>query len=133
MPKPKNLSPEQEVGWKARMKKAYNEAYREANREKIAAQKKAYYEANREKLADKKKARRFRKTTIINHLLVKQRGKCAVCHCDVIENHHLDHIMPLALGGDNDRNNFQLLCQMCNLTKNAKHPVEFMQQRGRLL
>lgn len=45
----------------------------------------------------------------------------------------MDHIMPLALGGTNTDDNIQLLCPTCNRSKHAKHPVDFMQQRGFLL
>lgn len=44
-------------------------------------------------------------------------------HCNrVVEvcDLHLDHIIPLALGGDNSQNNMQLLCCRCNLSKGAK-------------
>lgn len=44
-----------------------------------------------------------------------------------------DHIMPMDLGGSNDASNLQLLCQSCNSSKHAKHPVDFMQERGFLL
>lgn len=63
-----------------------------------------------------------------------QRGKCAWCREPLsIGQRHVDHIMPLALGGSNDRQNIQVLCRDCNLSKGAKHPIEFAQQQGRLL
>lgn len=65
-------------------------------------------------------------------LLVKQKNKCAACKCNLV-SHHIDHIIPIALGGDNTDDNIQLLCPSCNLRKNAKHPVEFMQSLGYLL
>ena len=46
---------------------------------------------------------------------------------------HLDHIMPLALGGSNTDDNIQLLRARCNLQKRAKHPVDFMRERGYLI
>jgi 5-methylcytosine-specific restriction endonuclease McrA len=49
------------------------------------------------------------------------------------DNYHIDHIMPLALGGSNTDDNIQLLRQRCNNQKCAKHPVDFMQSRGFLL
>lgn len=70
----------------------------------------------------------------ITRLMKLQKGKCAVCCCNLIETgKHIDHIMPLALGGSHDDQNIQLLCPTCNLTKSAKHPVDFMQSRGFLL
>lgn len=63
-----------------------------------------------------------------------QRGKCA-CGCGkpLGDDFHLDHRMPLALGGVNEDWNIQLLRATCNQQKHAKHPVDFMQQRGFLL
>lgn len=67
-------------------------------------------------------------------LMVLQRGKCPVCRCELNKkNYHLDHIEPIALGGSHDDKNIQLLCKHCNMTKNAKHPIDFMQSRGFLL
>lgn len=70
---------------------------------------------------------------IAQRLKVLQRGKCACCGEPLGEDYHLDHIMPLALGGTNSDDNMQLLRKKCNLQKSAKHPVDFMQQRGFLL
>lgn len=46
---------------------------------------------------------------------------------------HVDHVMPLALGGDNTRSNIQILCAPCNLSKNAAHPVDYARSLGKLL
>lgn len=62
-----------------------------------------------------------------------QKGKCACCSLPLGDNYHLDHIMPLALGGTNTNDNIQLLRQRCNNQKHAKHPIDFMQSRGFLL
>lgn len=70
---------------------------------------------------------------IAEKLFALQKGKCACCGLPLGDDYHLDHIMPLALGGENSDKNIQLLRAVCNRQKNAKHPVEFMQQRGFLL
>jgi len=70
---------------------------------------------------------------ITKKLGLLQRWKCIVCQCGIKNGYHLDHIMPLALGGTNISTNLQLLCPPCNWKKNAKHPVDFMQERGFLL
>lgn len=70
---------------------------------------------------------------IIEKLYKLQRGKCACCGKPLGDNYHLDHIMPLALGGENEDLNMQLLTKLCNLQKSAKHPTKFMQERGFLL
>jgi acetyl/propionyl-CoA carboxylase alpha subunit len=62
-----------------------------------------------------------------------QKGMCACCKKPLGDNYHMDHIMPLALGGTNTDDNIQLLRAKCNMQKSAKHPIEFMQSRGFLL
>lgn len=69
----------------------------------------------------------------IKLLFVLQKKKCAVCRVSITKNHHVDHVIPLALGGSNKKDNLQLLCPSCNRKKHAKHPVEFMQSIGMLL
>jgi 5-methylcytosine-specific restriction endonuclease McrA len=66
-------------------------------------------------------------------LLKAQKWKCACCRQSVKRRYHVDHVMPLALGGSNHPHNLQILCPDCNLRKSAKHPIDFMQQRGFLL
>ncbi|WP_409266831.1 HNH endonuclease [Massilia sp. BHUDP2] len=70
---------------------------------------------------------------IVQRLLALQRGRCACCGESLGDEYHLDHIMPLALGGANIDANMQLLRAICNLRKGAKHPVEYMQDKGFLL
>jgi 5-methylcytosine-specific restriction endonuclease McrA len=62
-----------------------------------------------------------------------QQGKCACCGLPLGDKYHLDHIVPLALGGTNTDDNIQLLRASCNNQKHAKHPVDFMRERGFLL
>lgn len=66
-------------------------------------------------------------------LFVLQKGKCACCGKSLGDNYHLDHIMPIALGGANEDWNIQLLTQRCNNQKYAKHPVDFMREKGFLI
>jgi 5-methylcytosine-specific restriction endonuclease McrA len=66
-------------------------------------------------------------------LFALQKGKCACCGQPLGDDYHMDHIMPIALGGSNVDSNIQLLRRRCNLQKSAKHPVDFMQERGFLL
>lgn len=62
-----------------------------------------------------------------------QKGRCACCGLSLGDGYHMDHIMPIALGGPNTDGNIQLLRQRCNNQKCAKHPIDFMQSRGFLL
>lgn len=65
----------------------------------------------------------------IEEMFNNQNGECAVCRIDILTEYHIDHIMPLFLGGSNGKENLQLLCPHCNLTKGAKHPDDFMAER----
>lgn len=66
-------------------------------------------------------------------ILKNQRGKCIYCPTRLRDKYHVDHVVPLSKGGRNDRQNLQLLCEPCNLSKGSKDPIEFSQQRGLLL
>ena len=67
-------------------------------------------------------------------LFAMQRGRCACgCKQPLGDDYHLDHRMPLVLGGANTDDNMQLLRKICNLQKHAKHPIDFMRQRGFLI
>lgn len=64
-----------------------------------------------------------------------QKDRCAEpsCRCKLNGKGHIDHIIPIARGGNNDRRNLQLLCKPCNMRKQAKDPIKFAQEMGRLL
>jgi 5-methylcytosine-specific restriction endonuclease McrA len=62
-----------------------------------------------------------------------QRWRCAICRVSIRAGYHLDHIMPIARGGLHEPRNLQLLCATCNVRKNAKDPITYMQEIGRLL
>lgn len=137
-------------------RKATNAAHYAANRERYKAIRSAYYEANKQRYKEIGDAwnkenrgarrvhaqnRRTRKlesggrltSGLSKKLLQIQRGKCACCGNPLGDDYHLDHIVPLALGGTNTDDNIQLLHARCNKKKGAKHPVDFMQSRGFLL
>lgn len=72
----------------------------------------------------------------LREILRMQNYRCAHpgCGADLRKvGKHLDHIMPLALGGSNDRRNLQYLCPTHNLSKGALDPIEFARRHGRLL
>jgi len=70
---------------------------------------------------------------IVEKLFKLQRGKCACCGKPLGDKFHLDHKVPIALGGPNDDSNMQLLTQRCNAQKGSKDPIDFMRARGFLL
>jgi 5-methylcytosine-specific restriction endonuclease McrA len=68
----------------------------------------------------------------IEGLFLKQKGCCAICRKKLTAR-HIDHIIPLKLGGEHGIKNFQLLCPRCNLSKKHSHPIDYMQKLGFLL
>lgn len=132
------------AAWYAAHKDEVNErsaAWIAANPEKRRAYQSAWRKANPEKNRAYLENRRARKlknggqlsVDIAGRLYKLQKGKCPCCHEPLGNDYHLDHIMPLALGGTNTDDNIQLLRAGCNVRKCAKHPIEFMQERGFLL
>lgn len=121
---------------------AVSVAWRAANLERARVAAAAWSAANPERRRIHGQNRRSRKMAVGGKLspglaakLYKlQRGKCACgCKQQLGTTYHMDHIMPLALGGTNTDDNMQLLTATCNLQKSTRHPVDFMQQRGFLL
>ncbi|MFA6213509.1 MAG: HNH endonuclease signature motif containing protein [Candidatus Obscuribacterales bacterium] len=115
--------------------------WRDKNKEKIKIKSKIYRSANPLALRTLEHSRRAREKNAIGKLSVGiteklfklQKGKCACCGKPLGDDYHLDHRMPLALGGSNEDWNMQLLRKRCNLQKKDKHPIKFMQERGFLL
>lgn len=116
--------------------------WREANPEKVKQIREAYRAArpevdraaNAKRRAAKNGARGQMSPGIELKLLKLQKGKCANCSCCLAKSgHHLDHVMPLARGGDHVDANAQLLCPTCNVKKHAKDPIDWAQENGRLL
>ena len=60
----------------------------------------------------------------------RQSGRCFYCGKKVGEMYHVDHVVPLSKGGSNGPENIVIACPPCNLSKHAKHPMDFC---GKLL
>jgi 5-methylcytosine-specific restriction endonuclease McrA len=105
-----------------------SKAWRRANPEKAAA-------ISRNKEARKRAAPGRHSAADIAEIRRLQRDRCAEpsCRCRLRGAGHIDHIIPLARGGHNDRRNLQFLCGPCNMHKHAKDPIEFARELGRLL
>lgn len=63
-------------------------------------------------------------------MLRSQNWLCAACGISIKKKRHIDHIMPLLLGGSNDIGNLQGLCPACNCSKNAKDPFVWARELG---
>lgn len=122
-----------------------NRYWQIANPEKHAAATRAWQAANPEKAAQYTRNRRALKKNAegshtvadVRTIFENQRGLCSNCQAKLFKSgkqkFHVDHVMPLALGGSNDKYNIQCLCPTCNLSKHAKDPLEWAKQQGRLL
>lgn len=122
-----------------RIKRA-SKQWRAENPEYAAEYFKTWRNDNMETIRANHRARRARKrgagghhtTEDVQRIIRHQRGRCACCRSKLVA-YHVDHIIPLKLKGSNNPDNIQILCPTCNLQKNAKHPIDFMQERGFLL
>ena len=77
-------------------------------------------------------SRHFTKNDI-DHIFKMQRGLCAYCRLSIETGYHIDHIMPIAKGGNNSRSNIQLCCAQCNHEKNAMDPIIYARLIGLLI
>lgn len=55
----------------------------------------------------------------------RQHGRCYWCGEKIRGTDHVDHVMPLALGGSDGPENLVIACPSCNFSKGAKHPMEW--------
>lgn len=142
------LQAEKQKAWLEKNKEAYQQYQKnwtQNNKEKTAKYMKTYAQKHKDKMLEKwrrnKNARKAKKLGVGGKLSkdIKQKlwelqgGKCACCAKKLNNDAHIDHIMPLALGGRNVDSNTQLLLPKCNMRKNAKHPIDYMRQKGFLL
>jgi 5-methylcytosine-specific restriction endonuclease McrA len=83
-----------------------------------------YYELNRRRRARKAATvpQRWRRSECPNHL-------CYWCGTEITpDTTHVDHIMPLSLGGPHTPENTASTCAPCNLAKHNKHPLVWIAQ-----
>jgi 5-methylcytosine-specific restriction endonuclease McrA len=76
--------------------------------------------------------KKISRTTILT-IYTQQQRRCAICRHLLRLHFEIDHIIPLAVGGEHRARNIQLTCLSCNRQKGAKDPIEFMRGLGRLL
>ena len=62
-------------------------------------------------------------------LYKKQQGQCFACGVKLQKRFfHIDHKVPVALGGSDEMRNLQLLCPTCNMSKGARPNSEFLRE-----
>ena len=99
--------------------------YAAANKERLAEYKAAWNAANPEKRRAAHARRRARKAASVFQFWVRDPDHddslCYWCGSDDVA--HVDHVMPISLGGQATESNEVPSCADCNLRKNAKHPL----------
>ena len=117
----------------------YSKTYYEKHKETIKQKNLLYKKQNLDKCREWRHNRENKmlggaiSPGIIDKLYLLQQGKCACCGYKLGQNYHLDHIVPISKGGSNTDDNVQLLRDVCNMSKSAKDPIEYMQSKGYLL
>lgn len=138
-------------------KKNYDKQRSDKIRDKISARGKEWYEQNRERAIErarkwrlknpearraisknyKHKRRSIESSGITGGELFawtdKQQKVCYWCGTKCAKSFHIDHYVPLARGGLHELSNLVISCRSCNLRKNAKDPLDFAREIGRLL
>src|SRR5579859_5390600 len=108
--------------WEAN--KEQQKAWQDANRDLCNASTKRWREKNLESCRSKQRVRRTMRRAAegkftaadIARLLRAQKCKCAYCRT-TLDRYHVDHILPVKLGGTHWPENLQLLCPTCNRRK----------------
>lgn len=122
--------PEQKKIWAAR--------YRSRHKEKIAAKMKIWRNKNSARLKIYSRSQRHARRALGTipdwlylKLLIVQKYKCRHCETRLERNAkpHMDHILPVSKGGTNAKENLQLLCEKCNLSKGPKYETDFLHDR----
>jgi|GEM_PF-4563844 len=92
--------------------------YRTRHRDDI----RAYFHRNRK--AARESAVHFSAQDVKNKF-AEQHGRCYWCGTLLTDNYQVDHVIPLAVSGDNSPDNIVISCAFCNNSKHNKMPNQF--------
>lgn len=130
------LSPEQKARMSERSKKwsAENKDRKDALRAAWAENNPMAYRT----YASNRRARKLEQGGSVSpdiaiRLMALQKERCACCKESIKAGFEIDHVVPLAKGGEHDDMNLQLLCKRCNRVKGTTDPIKFAQSRGLLI
>jgi 5-methylcytosine-specific restriction endonuclease McrA len=68
---------------------------------------------------------------VLRQMYDDQQGLCAYCDTPLFGTYHVDHILPICLGGTNEWNNLAIVCPPCNLSKHKRRIEDFINDRVR--
>jgi hypothetical protein len=112
--------------------KAYNAKWAKANPDKKRKYNQKWAKNNPEMLKARNHKRRMLKasgpsdkSSIIQENLKKVPNKCYWCGKSLNKNWHMDHVIPLCLGGSHTSANIVKSCPTCNHSKGGKHPAKW--------
>lgn len=104
-----------------------NKAWADANRDRVNELNRAWARRNRDKVLDGVHRRRARLMKAFvakvdrESIWVRDAGICGICGSPADHDKwHLDHVLPLALGGSHEPANVQVTHPTCNLRKGAR-------------
>lgn len=131
-----NLEKSKEWGFENKEKKAsYDRVRRKKNPEYFNEIQKEWAKRNPEKIRMMDRVNKAKRrssgsltSTEVSLIFSEQKGLCAnpFCRIELGDDYHLDHIMPVRLGGKTCYENIQCLCVKCNMSKSGKHPHEWI-------
>jgi hypothetical protein len=122
-------------------------AYNQENRELVAERLRRYYDKNRDRILDyHADYRRSNREKVYSDIYKRKAKKaCAVpqrwrtsecpdntcywCGTTEADEWHIEHVMPISLGGPAEAYNEVVACSTCNLTKNNKHPLVWIAEQ----
>jgi len=118
-------------------RREYQRQWYAENKEKHNARIRRWIENNPARNRDNNRRKDHRKRDVYGvipkdiheRLFAEQMGICICCGDRLGDDYHLDHIMPIALGGTNDERNLQLLRAECNIKKGAMHPDDWARRK----
>ena len=119
--------------------KNYNKEYIENNKEELNKKKLQYSQTPKGKAvktASRLKRRSAGKLTGAEIIELKDsyNNKCYWCNSEIENNKlHLDHYIPISLGGKSNKENIVVSCSKCNQSKGASNPLDYANKIGKLL
>lgn len=107
--------------------------YRDANPEKVKKTNETYRKANLDKARLREHLRRIKKQNngiyLVSDKFLKKIYDSPCVFCGSKERIELDHIIPIARGGQHSEGNLQPLCKSCNSSKSDKTMTEWYKMK----